>query len=356
MGLFPTDRDLNRPPEKVELLVSASSLGLKAGEVHIRLDGFLGKHLKWRSRSSIQRLIKEGWVLVDASSPDQPRGSGVFAEERRPGRRLLDGTKVVVVIPPEARLPEPEFASEEVRILYEDEDAIAVDKPPLLPVHPSGRHHSDTLIQRVHRRFKESHLDRGIAPRLCHRLDRETSGIVLVAKNPDAHRKLAAQFEDREVEKEYLAVVWGRPEQEHGSISLPIGPARASRVRLKMTVAVDGLPFRTDWQLVRGYEDCSLLACRIHTGRQHQIRVHLAAIGLPIVGDKLYGPDEEYFCRQADGTLDEADLEVLELPRHALHSHRLVFTSSVNGQPVEVVSPLARDLREHLSVRELLDV
>jgi len=356
MGLFPTDRDLNRPPERVELAVTASSLGLKAGEVHIRLDSFLSKHLKWRSRSSIQRLVKDGWVLVDPSTPNHPQGSGVLEEERRPGRKLIDGTKVVVVIPPESRLPEPEFASDEVEVLYEDEDAIAVDKPPLLPVHPSGRHHNDTLIQRVHRRFKESHLDRGIAPRLCHRLDRETSGIVLVAKNPEAHRRLATQFEDRKVEKEYLAVVWGKPEEDAGSVTLPIGPSRASKVRLKMTVSADGLPCRTDWRLIRSYEGCSLLSCQIHTGRQHQIRVHLSAIGLPIVGDKLYGPDEDYFCKQAEGALEPGDLEVLELPRHALHSHRLVFTSSANGELVEVVSPLAQDLREYLGSHELLDV
>lgn len=356
MGLFPANRDLNRPPDRVELAVSASSLGERAGEVQIRLDSFLSRHLKWRSRSSIQRLVKEGWVLVDASTPDHPDGTGVLSEERRPGRRLHDGTRVVVVIPPESRLPAPEFASEELEILYEDEDALAVDKPPFLPVHPSGRHHLDTLIQRVHLRFKQSHLERGVAPRLCHRLDRETSGIVLVAKNPQAHRRLATQFEDRLVEKEYLAVIWGRPEAAEGSIALPIGPARCSKVRLKMTVAADGLDCRTDWRLLRSHGDCSLLSCRIHTGRQHQIRVHLAALGMPIVGDKLYGPDEEYFCKAAEGTLDDRDLEVLELPRHALHSHRLVFTSSVTGEPIEVVSPLAADLRAHLAARELQDV
>jgi 23S rRNA pseudouridine1911/1915/1917 synthase len=123
-----------------------------------------------------------------------------------------------------------------------------------------------------------------------------------------------------------------------------------------MTVTAEGSPCRTDWRLVRGYADCSLLSCRIHTGRQHQIRVHLAAIGFPIVGDKLYGPDEAYFCKQAEGTLDARDLQDLELPRHALHSHRLVFTSSATGEAVEVVSPLAADLREHLGARELQDV
>lgn len=354
MGLFPNNRDLNQPPEKVEFLVRASSFGLKSDALNIRLDAFLAGQFKWRSRSSIQRLIKEGWTYVEA---DGASGSSELRNpEKRPGRRLRDGLRVTVVIPPENRLPAPEVVSDEIQILYEDDDAIAVDKPALLPVHPSGRHHQDTLIQRVHGRYRETHLEHGLAPRLCHRLDRETSGIVLIAKNPDAHRVLAKQFEDRAVEKEYLAIVQGTPKEFGGSIQLPIGPSRASAVRLKMTVAVDGLPCRTDWQLLRSYGDCSLVSCELHTGRQHQIRVHMAAIGHPLVGDKLYGPDEIYFCKQAEGTLDEDDLAVLQLPRHALHNHRLVFQSSVTGEMVEIVSPLPVDLREHLGARELQDV
>lgn len=333
----------------------ASSYGLRSEDLEVRLDAFLARHFKWRSRTSVQRLIKDGWTYVAGTAPGESAGEELF-RERRPGRRLRDGARVVVVIPPEARLPVPEVSGEGLEVLYEDEDALAVDKPPGLPVHPSGRHHADTLIQRVHARYEESHLARGLAPRLCHRLDRETSGIVLVAKNPDAHRRLATQFEDREVEKEYLAIVTGVPEREQGSITLPIGPARASRVRLKMTVAADGLPCRTDWRLLRAYGDCSLVACRIQTGRQHQIRVHLAAIGHPVVGDKLYGPDELLFCKHAEGELTEEDLRQLELPRHALHNHRLVFTSRVTGEAVEVVSPLPEDLRLHLAQRQLQDV
>ncbi|MFT7670279.1 MAG: 23S rRNA pseudouridine1911/1915/1917 synthase [Planctomycetota bacterium] len=356
MGLFPTDRDLNTPPEELEIWVRASSFGLRPEELNIRLDAFLSGHLKWRSRSSIQRLIKDGWTYVETAAAGRLSNGARPPQENRPGRRLRDGARIVVVIPPESRLPVPENTSSEMEILYEDEDAIAINKPALLPVHPSGRHHSDTLIQRVHYRYRESHLEKGIAPRLCHRLDRETSGIVLVAKNPDAHVQLAMQFENRKVEKEYLAVVWGEPEELSGSITMPIGPSRVSQVRLKMAVGSDGLDSRTDWNLIRSYGDCSLVSCQLFTGRQHQIRVHMAAIGHAVVGDKLYGPDENYFCKQADGVLTGEDLKVLELPRHALHNHRLVFTSSVTGEAVEVVSPLPSDLREHLSSRELQDV
>lgn len=355
MGLFQTDRDLNVPPDRVELRVSASSLGQKVEDVNLRLDAFLGKHLKWRSRTSIQALVRDGFVLVDASTPSHPEGTGDPDVETRPGRRLRHGSRVVVMIPPELRLPAPEGTSAELEVLFEDEHALAVDKPPGLPVHPSGRHVNDTLIQRVHMRCKDTHLEQGKAPRLCHRLDRETSGIVLVAKEPRHHPTLAQQFEDRRVEKEYLAIVRGVPEADAGTIDAPIGPARASSIRLKMTVAADGLSCRTDWGVVRRHGDVSLLLCRLHTGRQHQIRVHLASIGLPIVGDKLYGLDESYFQKHADGTLTAEDYEALELPRHALHHHRLVFTSSVTGEPVEVVSPLPDDLRDYLAGRAWTD-
>ncbi|MCB9914074.1 MAG: RluA family pseudouridine synthase [Planctomycetes bacterium] len=355
MSLFEKERDLNVSPDRVELRVSASALGQRVDDVNLRLDAFLGKHLTWRSRTSIQALVRDGYVLVDLVTPDHPEGLGELAVEKRPGRRLRHGTRVVVMIPPELRLPVPEATSDEIDVLYEDEHALAVDKPPGLPVHPSGRHFSDTLIQRVHARCRETHLERGLAPRLCHRLDRETSGIVLVAKDPAAHPFLAQQFEERVVEKEYLAIVRGVPDADAGTIDAPIGPARMSAVRLKMTVAVDGLPCRTDWSVVRRHGDVTLVRCRLHTGRQHQIRVHLQSIGLPIVGDKLYGEDEDYFRRHADGALTREDLERLELPRHALHHHRLVFTSSLTGAPVEVISPLPADLREYLAGRAWTD-
>lgn len=207
---------------------------------------------------------------------------------------------------------------------------------------------NDTLIQRVHARHPEL-LERGRAPRLCHRLDRETSGIVLVAKDPRFHPELSRQFEDREVEKEYLAVVRGVPEEDHGSIELPIGPARASDVRLKMAVQSDGMPSRTDWHVVERRAEHSLIGLRLFTGRQHQIRVHLAAIGHPIVGDKLYGYDEIYFKRSVADELTETDWMVLEMPRQALHNHRLVFTSPATRELVEVIAPLPPDMADFLA-------
>ena len=350
MGLLPKDRDLNRPPEEVELVVDASDFRVKASSLNLRLDQFLGEFLTWRSRSSIQRLIKDGYVLVDAATPDHPQGTGEARPEARPGRRLRHGSRVVVVIPEEHRLSLSPGEVGPLSILYEDEEVVAVDKPPLVAVHPSGRHMSDTLIQRVHAHFREEVEAGTMVPRLCHRLDRETSGIVLVAKHPRTHPVLMGQFEGREVEKAYLALVHGTGLTEALSITDPIGAARASTIRLKMAVRADGLPSRTDVEVLEVAGDLSLVRCDLFTGRQHQIRVHLAARGHPIVGDKLYGEDDGLFLRAAAGQLSDADRRALVLERHALHNHRLRFTSPAAG-PVEVVSPLAEDMAALLAAR-----
>ena len=350
MRLFPKDRDLSTPPERVELEVRASDLRLPVEQVEIRLDVFLCHFLTWRSRASVQALIREGRVLVDASTPDHPHGRGEPGVERRAGRKLRHGSRVVVEIPEPLRLPRGP-ASSELAILYEDPSALAVDKPPMLAVHPGGRHLTGTLIQRVHAHYGLQGKARSGRPRLCHRIDRETSGVVLIGKDPQAHSALMGQFERREVEKEYLAIVRGVPSEEDGAIDLPLAPARASRIGLKMAVALDGAPSRTDWTLLSRHRGCALVSCRPTTGRQHQIRVHMDAIGHPLVGDKLYGVDERLFQRQLDGRLSADDLRTLELPRHALHSHRLVFTSPRSGERVEVVSPLPPDLAAWLRQR-----
>jgi 23S rRNA pseudouridine1911/1915/1917 synthase len=348
MGLFPKDRNLAESPDRVELNVDASFFRIRPEELHMRLDHFLGAHLKWRSRSSLRQLIKDGHVLVDPATPNAPHGSGTAHVELRPGRKLHHGSGVIVLIPEELRLQAHAADSDDLVILYEDAEVVAVDKPPFLAVHPSGRHLTGTLIQRVHEHYLGEIEDGRLVPRLCHRLDRETSGIVLIGKNPRTHAKVMKQFERRKVEKDYLVIVQGEPEAQEGTVDLPLGPSRNSSIRLKIAAIADGLPSRTDWRVVERHPGYALLACRLITGRQHQIRVHLAAIGHPVVGDKLYGPDEQLFIRAVGAQLDEDDRQQLELPRHALHNHRLVFTTPDGGGRVEVVSPLASDLREFL--------
>ena len=348
MGLFEKERDLNRSPDRIELSVDGSYFRQKTSEVLVRLDQFLLAHLHWRSRTSIQKLIREGHVEVDASTPDHPQGRGTPATETRPGRKLRHGSQVTVHIPEDLRLPEPEGEVSPVTELHAEPGVLAVDKPPKVPVHPSGRHVLDTMIQRVHHHCAQAIQEHGEAPRLCHRLDRETSGVLLIGLRPREHRKLRLQFERHEVRKYYLALVWGAMEGESGSVAWPIGPDRYSPVHLKMTVTPDGLTCRTDWRVLATYAGYTLVECELHTGRQHQIRVHLAAMGHPIVGDKLYGPDEQLFLRAADGELTAEDRSRLQMDRQALHHSRLIFRSPQTGEPVTVESPLASDIQEFI--------
>jgi 23S rRNA pseudouridine1911/1915/1917 synthase len=346
MGLFPKDRNLAVSPDRVEIPVRASDFRLRADALEIRLDAFLHHHLSWRSRTSIQRLIRDGYVRVDFAPPERTEREEPRVV-RRAGRPLRHGARVVVHIPEELRIPAVETDPEGLVVLYEDEEVLAVDKPAGLAVHPSGRHLAGTLIQRIHARYGAEAGAR-LPIRLCHRLDRETSGLVLVGKGEAAHRAIMQQFEERRVEKEYLALVRGVPAEDSGTIELPLGPALASRIRLKMAVREDGLPSRTDWRVVERRGTRALLACRPRTGRQHQIRVHLEAIGHPIVGDKLYGADEELFLRAAKGALTAADRMALGLERQALHNHRLVWTSPATGERREARCPLAADIRAAL--------
>jgi 23S rRNA pseudouridine1911/1915/1917 synthase len=353
MRVFKKDRDLNASVETVELVVEASALRMTAADVHVRLDVFLALHLSWRSRSAVQNLIREGAVSVDASSPEHPLGSGVARVERRPGRRLAHKSRVIVTVPddqPVRRIEPP--STTEIVVLYEDDDALVVDKPALLAVHPSGRYLSDTLIQRVHAHFQYDRLHRDARPRLCHRLDRETSGLLLIGKTPESHAEFMRQFEARETEKEYLAIVRGAMADESGTIDLPIGPSRTSAVGLKMAVVADGQDAVTEWNVLERRASCTLVACRPRTGRQHQIRVHLDALGHPLVGDKLYGVEDAVFQRYAEDCLTARDRAALELERHALHNHRLAFTSPTTGERLVVESPLAPDLRAYLDARD----
>jgi 23S rRNA pseudouridine1911/1915/1917 synthase len=248
-------------------------------------------------------------------------------------------------------------------VLYEDPYLLVIDKPPLLAVHPTARYHRHTVINRLG-------LERpGEFLHLIHRLDRETSGVLLLARTPEAERAFKRDLERRtdaskrtsagsagdasddgdepsSFQKEYLAIVRGVPPS--GMVSLPLELDPDSELRVKMRVALPGtgLVARTGVNVLETRGAYSLVACALETGRQHQIRVHLAALGFPLVGDKLYGVDERLLARAADGLLDADDLVLLELARHALHAHRYRLRHSVTGAPLELVSPLPPDLAE----------
>ena len=322
-------RDLSKPLEQVRLLVDARTAGQ-------RLDLALSAILTWRSRSSIARMIDKGMVRL---------GGRVVPASRKV--RVGDTIEVDV---PQNPVPQPNVnVSFDLPILFEDEFMVAVDKPSGMAVHPSGRHLHGTLIHELHRRYRRPEQpEYDVVPRLLHRIDLETSGVVAVGLDEQFHQRVRKQFEERLVQKGYLAVVHGCPKALEGRIDLGIRPDKASAVRLKLTAcdAGSGLSAITNYRVLRQNDRFALVDVRPETGRTHQIRVHMAAIGCPLVGDKLYGADEQLFLQGLAGELDDLDRDVLVLNRHALHSHTLTFFHPHRDCEVTIEAPLPSELAD----------
>ena len=286
-----------------------------------RLDSFLTALLPDRSRSQLQRLIKEGHVTGPV-------------KDLRPSTPVRAGQEYAIDIPaPSTATPQPEALP--LRIVFEDPDVVVLDKPAGMVVHPAGGHSSGTLVNALLHHVKDlSGIGGELRPGIVHRLDRGTSGLMVVAKHDRAHQELSRQFRDREVEKEYAALVWGVVHAGR-RIDAPIGrddkdrqkmSTRARRARSAVT--------RVTW--ARHFRGVSLLKLAIHTGRTHQIRVHLSAIGHPIVGDATYGGVH----RRVPHDLRP----VMRLERPFLHAMRLSFTHPSDGRRVDFDSPLPPDL------------
>jgi 23S rRNA pseudouridine1911/1915/1917 synthase len=286
-----------------------------------RLDSFLAALLPEQSRSQLQKLIKDGRV----SGP---------VRTLRPSTAVRAGQEYSIDIPsPVAATPTPEELP--LRIVFEDPDVVVLDKPAGMVVHPGAGHRSGTLVNALLHHVKDlSGIGGELRPGIVHRLDRGTSGLMVVAKHDRAHQELSRQFSDREVEKEYVALVWGVVHAGR-RIDAPIGrdgkdrqrmSTRARRARSAVT--------RVTW--ARHFKGVSLLKVAIATGRTHQIRVHLSAIGHPIVGDSTYGGVR----RRVPHDLRP----VMRLERPFLHAARLSFTHPVDGRRVDFDSPLPPDL------------
>jgi 23S rRNA pseudouridine1911/1915/1917 synthase len=281
-----------------------------------RLDQLLHERLPEFSRSRIQQWIQNGRVLVNG-------------RPARSSHTVRSGDSFDV----EPAAPTPLHATAEnipLVVLYEDEAVVAIDKPAGMVVHAGAGVHSGTLVNALLHRFKTlSGVGGALRPGIVHRLDRFTSGVLLVAKTDAAHQQLAAQFSGRQVEKVYLALVHGRVKQETGRIERPIARDPARRIRMTARLA-EGRAAWSEYRVVGRFEKFTLLEVRIGTGRTHQIRVHLSSIGHVVAGDSLYGappsPHGRYF----------------------LHAHRIRFHTAT-GEEVTVVSPLPPDLEGWLA-------
>ena len=290
-----------------------------------RLDQMLHERLPQFSRSRIQEWIKGGRVLVDGA-PERPS-------------RVVRGAEIVELEPAE---PPPLHAAPEdipLAILYEDEDLVAVDKPAGMVVHAGAGIHSGTLVNALLHRFEAlSGVGGPLRPGIVHRLDRYTSGVLLVAKNDAAHRQLAAQFSARRVEKVYLALVHGRVLLESGRIERPIARDPVHRTRMTARLA-EGRAAWSEYRVLRRFARFTFLEVRIGTGRTHQIRVHLASIGHPVAGDALYGAP--------------ARIEGMPpLGRYFLHAHRIRFRRPSTGMELVVEAPLPAALAEWMEPLE----
>jgi len=210
------------------------------------------------------------------------------------------------------------------QIIFEDRELLVINKPAGLVCHPTKTDEYSSLIGRV-----RLHLGQGAQPHLVNRLDRETSGVTLVAKDLGAARELRRIWEDRQVEKDYLAIVHGHPREAHWLIDAPLGKDEQSRVAIKDCVRADGAAAKTEYwvqrRFTRGQRPFALLLARPYTGRKHQIRIHLAHIGHPIVGDKIYGGDEDLYLALVENRLTPEQRQRLILPHHALHAREVRF-------------------------------
>ena len=282
-----------------------------------RLDQALHGRFPEFSRARLQDWIKRGRVLVNGAAA-------------RASRTLRAGDRIDVE---PAELPPLRAAPEAIplRVLYEDEHIVAIDKPAGMVVHAGAGAHAGTLVNALLGRFQSlSALGGDLRPGIVHRLDRFTSGVILVAKNDAAHRALAAQFAGRQVEKTYLALVHGSVQADRGRIEKPI--ARDPRHRTRMTARLGrGRAAFTEYRVLRRFTGFTFLEVRIGTGRTHQIRVHLSSIGHPVAGDRLYGaPAKNEIQPPGD--------------RFFLHAHRIRFQHPFTAQPLEIESPLPGDL------------
>jgi 23S rRNA pseudouridine1911/1915/1917 synthase len=297
----------------------------------LRLDRALGELFPSESRSFLAKLITGGRVRVDGRPASKA------------SQRVETGQRLAIDVPD----PAPSTAeSQEIplTILHEDEDVVVIDKPPGLVVHPAAGHPDQTVVNALLFHVKDlSGIGGELRPGIVHRLDKDTSGVMLIAKHDEAHRSLTANWNTDLVKKEYLAVVYGTPSSDRGTVDAPLG--RDPRDRKRMAVVAGGRRALTDYEVAERLRYASVVRCRLRTGRTHQIRVHMKHLGHPIIGDPVYsGP-------QWRGIPDRKLQRTIErFPRQALHAARLTFAHPRSGESVTVEAPVPEDMRELIAL------
>jgi 23S rRNA pseudouridine1911/1915/1917 synthase len=305
-------------PQHVQLEVTTADAGT-------RLDKYLTVQVPTLSRSQVQRLIDEGQVCL--------------AQHAATARyRVRSGDRISVTIPP-PRPAQPVAEDLALQIVYEDDALLVIDKPPGLVVHPAPGHAQGTLVNALLFHCQTlSGIGGEERPGIVHRLDKDTSGLMLVAKHDRSHRHLSAQLQTRQLQRRYLALVRGRLPAAQGAIEAPIG--RHPQQRQKMAVVTRaGRAARTHYQVVTAWGPLSLLRLALDTGRTHQIRVHLAHLGHPVIGDPLYGPGPLHL--QGHPLLTQA---LNAFPRQALHAATLRFQHPDHGAWCEFSAPVPADM------------
>lgn len=289
---------------------------LRLGQEEPRLDLYLARTHASLSRSRIKRLIEEGHVLVNGATC-------------KPSQKLHPGDRLVLSVPPPRPIkPKPE--SIPVSVVFQDSHLLVLDKPAGLSVHPGPGHPAHTLVNALLALVPDLPGIGGyLRPGIVHRLDKDTSGLMVVAKTEKAHLGLSRQLKERLVRKGYLALAQGKVEPLAGTIDAPLGRHPVHRKR--MAVVKDGRFARTNYKVLRYVREGTYLEVSTETGRTHQIRVHFAFKGFPLLGDAVYGNKHPL------------------LSRHFLHAHRLGFAHPVSGEELDFTSPLADDLSEALS-------
>jgi 23S rRNA pseudouridine1911/1915/1917 synthase len=312
---------------------------LAASDAGIRLDRALQRRLPELSRSRLKRLILDGQVT----------SAGIVL--RDPAQRAAAGTVVLALPAPEAATPPAEPIP--LAILFEDADLIVIDKPAGLVVHPAPGNPQGTLVNALlaHCGLSLSGIGGVRRPGIVHRLDKDTSGLLVAAKTEAAHRALSHDFAARRIERAYTALVWGVPAPPAGEIAGNIGRNPANRKKMAVVGESRGKPAVTRYRVERRFaERAALVECRLLTGRTHQIRVHLAHIGHPLIGDPVYGT-------RAGRSLARSGprgAEIATFARQALHARLLAFSHPASGERLRFESPLPADMAELITNLELL--